>query len=302
MMVISLLVVPTGVAAQFPAASAAHACARNKLKKSVQVGDYSFRSYSDPDEYTACLQVVHQGSLIFRRTNDNGGSFTIGQTGEPGDHVPDLRNGTDVTGRGQPDLIVSAFTGGAHCCSFAYVFELEPAFRLIATLDAEHSGGYFTRIADDGRWYFRARDWTFAYWPGSFGDSPSAEVVLQFTDDATGGGFHLSLDKMRKPAPSRSVWTEELQLARASLKGEQFEFLDGTTLWQPILDMIYSGHSDLAWKFFAEAWPDNLQGKTHWLLEFCSVLKRSPYWADLADTVKDAPPACAEAPRGTPGR
>jgi hypothetical protein len=66
-------------------------------------------------------------------------------------------------------------------------------------------------------------------------------------------------------------------------------------LWNTVLDLIYTGHSDLAWKFINEAGPKAQPGTNATLADFCSVLKVSPYWPDLEPTVKDMPSACANA-------
>lgn len=69
----------------------------------------------------------------------------------------------------------------------------------------------------------------------------------------------------------------------------------GETLWDTTLDLIYSGHSDLAWKFVREANPNALKGDNPSLGEFCSILKDSVYWPDLNPTLKDVPEECLTA-------
>jgi hypothetical protein len=68
----------------------------------------------------------------------------------------------------------------------------------------------------------------------------------------------------------------------------------GVTLWNTVLDLIYTGHSDLAWRFVREANPNAIRGKNPALAEFCSKLSSSPYWDDLKPTVKDIPVKCAK--------
>ena len=193
-------------------------------------------------------------------------------------------------------MIVSQYTGGSHCCLLHYVFELEPEFKLLATLDAADSWpAYFADLDGDQHYYDLAQDWTFAYWPSSFAGSPSAPIVLQFVDDDKGGSYHLALEKMRKPAPSTEEWEKTLHEARAPFKDDTWIEFMGATLWHPVLNFIYSGHSDLAWKLVDEAWAAKASDKNKWLRDFCSILKTSPHWLDLAASVKDPPPACAAA-------
>jgi len=67
----------------------------------------------------------------------------------------------------------------------------------------------------------------------------------------------------------------------------------GQTLWQDVLDLIYTGHSDLAWKLANAAGPKAQQKPFPALSDFCSLLRQSPYWPDLQPTLKDTPPACS---------
>ena len=282
--------------AQFPAENPTAACSREHVKDTAKVGQYVFRSYSDKDAGTACLQILNDGKVIFRRTNDNDGDYTIGQPADKRWKVPAIANGTDITGRGHPDMIIAHYTGGAHCCLLHYVFELEPNFRLLATLDAEDSWpAYFEDLDGNQHYYYMAEDWTFAYWPSSFAGSPFAPIVLQFVDDEQGGKYHLALDKMQRPEPTPEEWSKSLREARQTFATDSLWLDGGVTIWQTVLNLIYSGHSDLAWKFVDESWPAKTKGKNDGLDDFCSILKSSPYWPDIEPTVKNAPPACANA-------
>jgi hypothetical protein len=48
-----------------------------------------------------------------------------------------------------------------------------------------------------------------------------------------------------------------------------------------MLDLIYSGHADLAWPFFEQAWPAEIPGKERSLTGFLSLLSAGPYWPDV---------------------
>jgi hypothetical protein len=190
-------------------------------------------------------------------------------------------------------MIASEYSGGAHCCMTHYVFELEPQFKLLATLyDADDDLAHFQRAAD-GRYDYITADWTFAYWPDCFACSPSALVKLRWIDDKNGGGFHLAMDKMQKPAPTQKQWNTALSEAQKAAKNHNINSI-GTTMWQTVLDLLYSGHSDLAWKFVNSLGPTAQQKPLPTLSDFCSLLKKSLYWPDLKPTLKDTPAACAD--------
>jgi hypothetical protein len=283
---------PSPAAAQ-AANSPAKFCTAAQRADSARVGQYLFRTYGSDDG--ACLQVSLNGKVLFRRANDGTQQYTLGQPGDPNENIPAIPNGADVTGRGQPDMIVSSFTGGAHCCTEHLVFELEPSFKLLATLDDAHDDlAHFARIGADRRYYYFTADWTFAYWPSCFACSPSAAVILRFVDDAKGGGFHLALDKMQAPAPTPAAWQREIRAARSAASAGRLNDI-GTALWGPVLSLIYDGHCGLAWKLVDEAGAKAQEKPLPTLADFCRLLKTGAYWPDLAPTLHDTPPACASA-------
>jgi hypothetical protein len=281
-----------GVFAQGPAENPAEACAAKNQTSATTVGQYQFAAYKSNDG--ACLQVTSGGKTIYTQSVDSFETYTLGQPGDAQDNIAAIANGTDVTGRGQPDMVVSLYTGGAHCCSIHVVFELQPTFKLLATLnDSDDDMAHFERLAD-GHYYYVTGDWTFGYWPTCFACSPSAVVTLRWTDDAMGGGFHLAMDKMQTPAPTTAEWNKELSAAEKVVAAGDADSI-GTTMWQTVLNLIYDGHSDLAWKFVDALGPKAQQKPLPALADFCSLLKTSPYWPDLQPTLKDTPASCANA-------
>jgi hypothetical protein len=287
----SYLLVSTSTFAQFPPDDPKSAC--SKQIQIATVGDFVFKAYKNDNTGDACLQVLRNGKVIFRRATGNDGRYVLGQ--DKDEYGPYIANGTDITGRGNHVMLVSYYTGGAHCCWLYYVFELEPVFRLVATLAVgSGDGSRFKKI--DGRFYLVAFDWTFSYWHSSFADSPAPKVMVGFVDDANGGGFHLALDKMRRPEPTCEEWKKALSEAHNAFGvNNPFSGGIGPQLWGHMLDFIYEGHSDLAWKLLNESWPSRQAGKEKFLSDFCSQLKTSDYWPDLKTIVLDSPSSCANA-------
>ncbi len=287
-----LFAAPVSLFAQLGVDAPTKTCATKYQTHSITVKQYVFATYEN--DAGACLQVTSAGKVIVRRTSEFPEAFTIGQHADSQSNIPAIASGTDVTGRGHPDMIVSEYTGGAHCCMIHYVFELEPEFKLLPTLnDADDDLAHFQRAAD-GRYDYITADWTFTYWPDCFACSPSALVKLRWIDDGNGGGFHLAIDKMHKPAPNEKEWNAALSEAQKAVKSHDINSI-GTTMWQTVLDLMYSGHSDLAWKFVDELGPKAQQKPLPTLTDFCSLLKKSLYWPDLKPTLKDTPAACANA-------
>ena len=117
-----------GAFAQGPAENPAEACAAKNQMDVATVGQYQFSAYKSSDG--ACLQVTNAGKVVYSQSVDSFETYTLGQPDDAQDNIAAIANGTDVTGRGQPDMIVSLFTGGAHCCSIHFVFELEPTVQV----------------------------------------------------------------------------------------------------------------------------------------------------------------------------
>ena len=74
-----------------------------------------------------------------------------------------INMGKDITGKGEPNLVINEWSGGAHCCYTFDVFEIGKKFREITTLDAvEGDYAHFEDIRRNGKLVFVASDWTFA--------------------------------------------------------------------------------------------------------------------------------------------
>lgn len=289
--VLALTYMPLGMTAQQQTKHASSGCPREPASAAAKVGQYVFRTMETEDG--ACLEVSQNGKVIYTQTGF-AIHYYLGQKAKPQWGVAEIPNGTDLTGRGHPDMIVSGYTGGAHCCMEHYVFELEPEFRLLATLnDAHDDMAHFEKVGH-GYVYVTA-DWTFAYWPSCFACSPSERVVLRFVDDREGGGYHLALDQMQRPAPTNKEWEKEQKAVQDALDGGPAIDEIGHVLWNPVLGLIYSGHADLAWKFLDEAGPAAQKAPLPDLEDFCSLLKSSAYWPDLRPTLRNTPTACANA-------
>jgi hypothetical protein len=79
----------------------------------------------------------------------------------------------DVDGDAEPEVIVNIWTGGAHCCTWAYVFRYAPE-RSTYLLKKHNFGDFGYRLVDanqDGRPEFVGGDFRFAYVFTDFADS-----------------------------------------------------------------------------------------------------------------------------------
>ena len=265
-------------------------CTQVRLTKSVTVHGYLFRTYEATDlDDPGCVRIYRDGKVVYRLASDKAQRYDLGQPGDTSYKIPRVPNGIDLTGDGRSNMIVTSWSGGAHCCFTHYIFELEPTLRLIATIeDGDTDLAHFEKLDGDHGYYYVTSD-IWSYWPASFASSVSHRVLLKWN----GEQFRMDLNKMRSPPPTPQQWKAALKDVDDALKdgGETRDSL-GVTLWNTTLDLIYTGHSDLAWKFVREANPNALKGDNPSLEEFCSVLKDDRYWPDLKPTLKNVQEEC----------
>jgi len=275
-------------------------CAAQFFQHSVTVDGYIFKTYQEHDASTesACLEVARAGQVVFRKVED-GEEFSLGQKADPEFGVPGIKPGTDVTGRGHPEMIVSYYSGGAHCCTSILLFELEPQLKLLSRLEVgDSSSSHFELDAQSSGYYFVGSDEAFAYWHTDFADSPIQKVILKPVSNEMGNlTFQLDLKKMRSRSPTEQEWQEKYlpQARKAFAPDAAFEnYYAGSTLWGQMLDWIYGGQADRAWKLVNATWPADKPGKDAFLKEFCGQLAQSVYWTDLQTQISAPPTACAQ--------
>jgi len=263
----------------------------SKLKDQQKFGDFVIRIY-EREEFEDCVEVLRKNRLAFARRAE--GRLVIGNDVNRGSdtdvyHPPVIPVGTDITGLGKPDLILNEWSGGAHCCFTLHVLELSDHPREIAIVHAQDSDyAHFEDLDHNGTYEFVGSDFTFAYWHAGFLQSPAPRIVLRFN----GNGYELAPDLMHKPAPS----TANLEAAEHQVRtGDWQAEYPPPVLWETMLDLIYTGHSDLAWKFLDGAWIAGRPGKNGFLRDFCGKLATSPYFQKLRPTISSAP--CTFTPR-----
>jgi hypothetical protein len=251
---------------------------------------YVARVYSDPNAQgggDAYFEILKDGKRVFvQRAKDKGERFFIGTMYKDDPDAGLVKMGTDITGNGQPDLVISEWSGYANCCLTIHIFEIGPTFKQLGTIDAEFgdSGPHFVQLDKNSKvagLAIQIHDWTFANWNADFADSPAPKVLLRFSD----GAYRVAPDLMRAPLPS----AQDLEARTASIanyapstKGGRWPDADvSPQLWGTMLDLIYSGHTDNAWQFLDVSWPAKVHGKAIFERDFRKQLAKSLYWPAL---------------------
>ncbi len=186
----------------------------------------------------------------------------------------------DKTGDGAPDVAVSYFSGGAHCCFNAYFVELGERVKVAADVDGGNVPVSAVGRAPGGGLRLETADNTFAYWIVSFAESPLPSIILEFR----GGELRPAPEAMRKPAPPLAKLQSEARLVRSQLglepyKGEEESGL-AVAFWGRMLDLLYSGNEQLAWQYLDLAWPVRKPGKATFRADFERQLSKSWFWSE----------------------
>ncbi len=248
---------------------------------STNFQDYSIHFYADksceaePDTHIAGLEILKSGKRVYMQT---GYSFALGYPLEQ-DQSPDsvrVPPGTDITGTGQPALLISEWSGGAHCCYTFHVFQLGDTFKKVQSIplfDADESA--FVKRTGVKSLVLNTADYSaFAYFPSGFAGSPAGRVLLSFQE----GRFRLDQGLMKANAPGKG---ETDKCAALFKKSRDWKHSQPMGMWYYATDLIYTGHEEQALRFLDASWSGNSADKDKYLKEYQTRLTKSVYYPQL---------------------
>lgn len=227
------------------------------------------------------VRVTHSGRVVFSRANRYVGLAT---TPAPGGAAMGV--GDDLDGDGVPDLLVAAFSGGAHCCWTYFFVRLGDDPTLVAELQAENGAAFEKRILANGavETITTTVDTAWNYWGTCYACAPKPEVKLRLSR----GVLALAPDLMLGPLPSSADIAAQETKARQVVVALNGKLLEGgggraepSDLWRTPLELLYSGHEPEAWALLDRAWPADVPGKDEFLKAFRENLAQSPYWPQI---------------------
>jgi hypothetical protein len=255
--------------------SAAHTPS-GQLQDQQHYNEYTLRIYLDTNSF-GCFEVLRSGKQVYFQ---DGQFFRVGNANpEPATTNLTIKMGQSITGAKQPNLLVTGWTSGNHCCTTFYVFEIGQKFKLIEKIDAEYfETSEFRDSRGDGNLELVTADWTFAYWNVGCAFSHCPTVILKYRE----GRYVPDLELMKKPAPSQ---TEIEDLAKSfKSKFHDPDLLNvwpaPYELWQKMLDLIFTGNEEAAWRLLDLSWADR-KGKLQFVKAFKKQLTTSPYYAAI---------------------
>lgn len=248
-----------------------HQLKKTKVKSNIPVNvkDYEFKVSKDKTTF----EVTKKGLVIMSKAAGDQESFVVDAQGKE-KALPKI--GTDLTGDNKPDMVLKTKSEKDSCSNIYSLFSIGDDMELLAEVKGLQDGIEFKDLDGDKIPELIGRDCTFLDWWASFGTPASPKVILSYIE---GTGYVMAPDLMRKDPPADL----NLQSYAASCKGKPI-----SKVWAYMLDLIYTGNGDTAWKFYdmvdfdSEAQATNEEGtkadKQEYLEAFKEHLSTSPYW------------------------
>jgi hypothetical protein len=215
------------------------------------------------------FEIWRDTTLLFSEDNSHFDIYGYESNGD------EFQVGEDLTGNGKANLIIQSDSGGNHCCTKMFVFELDDVFSHLFTTTSR----YPIKVVNLDKslpYEFIKVDSTFDSWRGISYLSEYPQVILRYS----GNEPKLADDLMCQPP----LETQELDRKRIKISVRNSWSEYGTPpleLWQFMLELIYSGHMDQAMELLEISWPEDIVGKEEFRAEFLERLTHSPYWNDL---------------------
>lgn len=244
-----------------------------ELKDEQTFKNYIVRIYQKKSSEAGYFEIFRNNEQIYRQ---EGYYFFVGDSYKTeGDDPTSM--GVDITGNSAPDLVISEWTGGSHCCKNYNIFEIGETFKKIDTIETSEGGSFVNLDEDNTNLEFETTDaFTFINLRGyCLACTPRPKVILQLQD-----GKYRVADKLMSTAPPSK---EELQVKLEQIQNDvawQSEF-PPVELWWTMTDLIYTGNAKLARQFYDDVWPVTEDGKKKFLDEFNAEFAKSPYWDEI---------------------
>ncbi len=220
------------------------------------LGSYTIRVVEDTASHERVVDITHAGHRVFARRSAD---WRIEHFGE------------NLTGDGQPNLLLIEFTGGLHCCTRGTVLSLGRGFRDYGTIDGADGDVTLDDVDHDGIPEIKVGDFRFAYWRDvPFSDTPVPDVIYRFRKDH----YEVACDLMHEDPPDDATLRRQARdLAHGWTTGDP-----PVDLWSAAVDYVYSGNPDAAWRLLDLAWPQGNPGEADFVADLKSRLAGSPCW------------------------
>lgn len=168
----------------------------------------------------------------------------------------------DLDGKGDPEIVIKTWTGGASCCTTLHVFRRAEHGRLIGVepLGPGSPLGFEPHTDGGSRW--RVADRHFAYWNACGACSYALIVWYRLKDDRFEVDWDYTLEQIELEVDEPSVKKAVADLRERATGERQETFpLDNSMYWGMFVELLHLGRRDEAWVFFDAAWPNGGEHK-----------------------------------------
>ncbi len=156
--------------------------------------------------------------------------------------------GKDITGEGNPDVVIDSYTGGAHCCFITTVYDLGPTLTKVLETRESNCSGRFEDLDGDGALEFITCDDLFAYQYCCYAGTPTVKVIFKYE---AGKGYRPAGPRFAQQyAADIAAHTELAKNAKPEDHCE-WDKTNKCAVLPLVLDYLYSGAPAKAWEALA---------------------------------------------------
>lgn len=217
-----------------------------ELESSTAVGAYVVERHRSPegvDAWVSMIRVVPPAGPAFELRDAVVVPFSQMPARLPGGpRAVVVAPGMDLTGDDVPNLLLEAYSGGAHCC-FSYVLlELGDELRELWRIETRDSGIVVVDLEDDGRRQALFADMSYAYEFCPFAQTPAPPVVIDLASGPAPANlaYPILYERSLPDALQRALVSAASPVGDASSDGHACDVA------QLALVLLYMGREDLA--------------------------------------------------------
>ena len=249
------------------------------IEKTKQVGAFKITIGRAGDFLCHFVEVKKHGQIVYR-DQEIGSHFYFGADADREENpFRRLQKG------GHLNLILSKWTGGAHCCFSVQIFDLENGFSKLADIDGGTLAPTFKDIDGDGSLEIEVEDDFLAYRFSSFAFSAIGHVVLKYRN----GQYVVAPELMQKPPISNSTLARSIPSWRRTLRkiaGAELSPEYPKSFMQAITDLTFTGNKNTARELIENVWPKDRPGKITFVKAYEEALRESRFYPEFEKQVR----------------